>query len=41
MEGIVKETAEIDETARVVLQSSDKTASIISIMESYIGRFKV
>ena len=41
MDGIAEEVQEIEGTTQVVLESADKTTSIIATMESYIGRFRV
>jgi len=41
MDTVVHEVAEIEGSTRVVLESSDKTTSIIATMDNYIGRFKV
>uniref|UniRef100_A0A7C3E5M3 Methyl-accepting chemotaxis protein n=1 Tax=Gracilinema caldarium TaxID=215591 RepID=A0A7C3E5M3_9SPIR len=41
MDTVVLEVAEIEGTTQVVLESSDKTTSIIASMDNFIGRFKV
>ena len=41
MNRVVQEVAEIEDTTQVIVESSDKTTSIIDTMDNYIGRFKV
>lgn len=41
MNRVVQEVAEIEDTSQVIVESSDKTTSIIGTMDNYIGRFKV